>query len=167
MKRFFRIMAICLFVVAFSGQAMAVNGFKAQGSATIPGIMYYYTDSNTWSLPYIMLTNTSSTSVNCQVNVYGSEGEDLGAAALVAKGGTNWITILNGPGIFEIPPHSTRCYILHFPASPYYTYAHAIVEWNSNDQFQKNALIGSCELRNKNQGIVTTSYLPVNNGNPF
>ncbi len=141
--------------------------FNAQGGTTVPGFLYYYTNSNTFSLAYITLTNTSSNTICCRVNTYGSDGEDLTSWSVVKKGGVEWTTVLTGAGSFEIPPHETRCYIAHLPSSRYHTYAHATVQWKSSDPLQKNALIGSCTLRNSNNGVMTTSYIPVNNGNPF
>ncbi len=165
MKRLMSVVLSMVVVLMMCGGAMAEE-FYAQGGAIVPNLMYKYNRSDSWSLPYIVLTNITNDIVKCQLRVYDADGLDITSRGSFRKGGVNNWTNVSAGGDVEIPPHASRMYAMGYGSSKMYTIGHAEIQWSSIDTRAKAALVGGVTIRKKDGYVSNIGFL-INQGNPF
>ena len=165
MKRFMSVVLSMVVVLMMCDGAMAEE-FYAQGGALVPNIRYIVSSDRVWMYPEIVLTNITNDTVQCQVRVYDADGLDLTSRGAAYKGGTTSTVNIGAGGNFEIPPHSSRMYVVLVAGSKINTLGHAEIQWMSSDSKARKALIGGGTIRKKNDYRSDTSFL-INQGNPF
>jgi len=167
MKRLMSVVLSMVVVLMMCGGAMAQEAYPTQGSALVPNLIYSYSNSNIWILPYITITNITNDAVECRIKVYDSEANDLTALGTVEKGGiNNWTVVSSGTGNFEIPAHCTRKFNLRGERA-INTVGYAEIEWGSNDPKARKALIGGVMIYSKDGVNLTGSNFLINHGDPF
>ncbi|WP_147822612.1 hypothetical protein [Salidesulfovibrio onnuriiensis] len=162
-----KLMLALAMVVMLSSVAAAQECFNAKGSAVVTGIVSYYADNQWRDFNSFWVTNISSSAVTCRVRVFDQDGMDVTNFCSVSTGssGKKFKTIATGTGTFELPAGATR--MVHFIATNHAIMGHAIIDWTSEDNNLRKALISTFRMykTEANRGFMSTT--PVNNGQPF
>ncbi len=171
MKRLVQFFVLSM-AIFLSSTSYAQTNFNAQGSTTVSG-MYYAISAKYITLvyPWLILTNTSSSTVRCKVTIYDNDGNDVSTLGLAPKD-TDRAINTDTDGSFEIPPHCTQRYVMKPRNMPdAYMMGYATIEWKSSDTQLRNALIGSMrsytEIGKAPYTTTSTTQVQINNGQAF
>ncbi|TIH12943.1 hypothetical protein D0S45_16610 [Marinifilum sp. JC120] len=170
MKKAMKFVIAMAMVLMMSGGAMA-QGFDAQGSALVPNVVYSYHTNNYTQYTDIILSNITSSDVQCKVTVYDHNGNDVTSLCKVSTGSDNTgipVAVVSGAELFDIPAHSSRMVVVGRDHIAKYIIGYAVVEWKSSDTTLRRALIGGVKTPAKSSsyhGKGGTAY--INNGQPF
>ncbi len=156
MKNLLKACVLTVAMLVLMCGAAGATDFNAQGSALIPKISHYLSQSFTSRDTEFYFTNITGSAVQCKLTVFDHNGNDVSSLCSVYTGGSSQTEVSRGTGSFELPAYSTR-YIVFGAINNTITsiYGYGIIKWTSNDPNLSKALIGTC------------GEIAINNGQPF
>ncbi len=165
------IITAAMLTLIMCGSAFADTAFMAKGSATVPGIKYWYISGSSNLSSNLYVTNITSTAINCKVTVFDHLGTDVTADCKIQTGNYNSdysTTISTGSGEFLLPAGGTNCVRILGSQTGKVIYGHAVIEWCSVNTKIKKALIATADRTKEVNAIrAYSSMIPINGGMPF
>jgi len=146
------------------------NSFESRGSIIVSGIVAKRPTPGVQVFSIIRLTNISGSDVDCRVKVYDQEGTVVTNYCKILKALTTTnqnIAVASGADSFSIPAGGVRTVSISVPDATRVIMAHAVIEWSSDNEHVKKALIASGNVGYRDLTGYSASNLVIIGDQPF
>lgn len=160
-------------VVCLASASMSFSSeiITSGGKVFVNGLYTQYISSTNHSTFQIFVSNVTSVDVTCNITVYDQNGStnctSYGDVYAASTSGSGWVEEYSGTGEFALSAHSSRVYMINPSSSMPNAMYYVVIEWVSNDETLRKAVIASARSVQNIGGAYFTSQTSVNGGQIF